>query len=72
MQVTAFVDRVEEDFIVLLVGEEGNQILWPKSIFPKDIKEGTIVKLTIESDEAATRAAEETIEELIDRLNRGA
>lgn len=70
-ELKAFVDRFEGDFAVLLIGEEGHQLLWPIKNLPDNTCEGNILNIVVQIDIEATKAAEDTIENLIDRLNNG-
>ena len=56
---------------VLLLGEEEReQLLIPRSYLPRGVREGTALKLTIEVDEDATRAALDEVKALLDELKR--
>lgn len=69
--VRAFVDRFEGDQAVLLVGDEGRPLLWPARNLPPGAREGVIVRIEVLVDDAATKSAEDVINSLIDRLERG-
>ena len=64
-----FVDRIEGDKAVLLVGghEEWSVIL-PKEILPDGAGEGSVLRITIEFDSEQTAEAAEQVSELIDKL----
>ena len=68
--VRAFLDRVEGDVGVLLVGDDAQQVLWPAASLPEDAVEGCILEIVVRTDAAATEAAKNEIDSLIDRLNR--
>lgn len=67
----AFLDRVEGRIAVLLLGEEEReQLLIPRSYLPRGVREGTALRLTIEVDEDATRAALDEVKALLDELKQ--
>ena len=69
--VRAFLDHLEGNTAVLLVGdEEARQVLWPAGDLPEDAVEGCVVCITIRTDPAATDARNSEIESLIDQLKR--
>jgi len=59
-------DRFENSQAVL-IGEHF-QLLVPKKIVPKSCKEGSIVHLTISSDEAETNKRQKTAKELLNEI----
>lgn len=67
----AYVDRFEGDCAIVLLGEEGYQALWPVADLPEGVREGSVLSVTVRIDSEETRAAEDIIESLIDRLQRG-
>ena len=62
-----FVDRIEDDVAVLLVGDREIQI--PASLLPKGTREGEVLKL--ERDPEATARAKSRVGELRDSLGEG-
>ena len=70
-ELRAFLDRFEGEFAVLLLGEEGEQVRWPARSLPEGAIEGSVLSITIAPDAAASKAAEDAINSLIDRLERG-
>lgn len=66
--VRAVVDRIEECYAVVLLGDQGHHLDWPLEYLPECIREGMLLSFTIEVDSEATTAAEDEIESLIDRL----
>lgn len=64
----AFVDRIEGDNAILLIGDEAQPVCWPVEALPEDAGEGSVVSITLSLDNEATKAAEDTISSLIDRL----
>lgn len=67
----AFVDRIEGDRAVVLIGEEGRQAIWPLEYLPEGSREGSVLRVAIGLDEDATKQTEEIVDSLIDRLQRG-
>ena len=70
-RVQAFVDRIEGDCATLLLGDEGRPVCWPVEALPENAGEGSFVSITLTLDEKATKAAEDVIDSLIDRLEHG-
>ena len=66
----AFVDRIEGKSARLLLGEEPHQVQWPVSELPEDALEGSVLRIIVRTDTDASRAAENEIDSIIDRLNR--
>jgi hypothetical protein len=64
------VDRFEEGFAVLLFGEEGIRVDFPKELLPEGIREGSCLKANFELDHEGTRKQEDKIGNLLDRLKR--
>ena len=70
-KISVFVDRFEGDCAVLLVGEGGAQVRWPIEYLPDGVVEGGIVSFTLNTDTAATKAAGDVINSLIEHLEHG-
>nr|WP_321353260.1 DUF3006 domain-containing protein [uncultured Methanoregula sp.] len=67
----AAVDRIEGPVAVLIACEgEPARISVPVSLLPPGTREGDVVTLTLERDEAATKAAKETVSGLIEKLKK--
>ena len=67
----AFLDRVEGEIAVLLIGEEEReQLLIPRSYLPRGAREGSVLKFAVEVDEEATKAALDEVKALLDELKR--
>ena len=64
--ISAYIDRMEGDLAVLLVGEEERKVNFPKVFLPEDSGEGEYLKIEISRDEEATARAEQ---EALDLLN---
>lgn len=71
IRVRAFLDRVEEDRAVILVGEEGLEVVWPIDALPEGVREGSVLSFTVHVDEEAKEQTEQVVDSLIDRLRRG-
>ena len=59
-------DRFEEGKAVLL--GEHYEVIVPKRIVPKQIKEGDVLHLTLSSDEAETRKRELSAKEILNEI----
>lgn len=79
MKEKAVVDPFEEDKAVLLVGEEGRQLIVDRRLLPAETKEGHWLKAELEGrvlaraeiDQAETDAAKARIASKLDELRRG-
>lgn len=75
----AVIDRFEDGFAVLLVGETNRLVNVPRKRLPKGVKEGTWLKVELEGDLLAsaeidaeeTENAKKRIAEKLERLRRG-
>lgn len=64
-----FVDRIEGDIAVLLLGDEGSVVAnVPVSWLPKGIKEGLYLKAEFSIDQETTQRARAEIQSLIDSM----
>lgn len=61
------VDEVEENICVLLF-DDGRKIHLPKSMLPKGTKEGTVLSMTFEIDEAEQKRRVAEITSIQERL----
>ena len=69
--IQAFLDRIEGDIAVLLVGEADTyQVLWPAGGLPDDAVEGCVLRFVVSADPSATEAENKKIDTLIDELKR--
>ena len=67
--VRAFVDQINDGVATLLLGEdESLTVRVPVSWLPKGVKEGTVLQLSFEIDEAATRRGKRRVKSLLDSL----
>jgi hypothetical protein len=79
MKTKAVIDRFEDDLAVLLVGEEEEQLVVPRTSLPTEAKEGVWLEVEVEDDRLVsavvdldeTTAAKERIAEKLARLRRG-
>jgi hypothetical protein len=79
MKTKAVIDRFEGDKAVLLVGEEEDKLIVPRSSLPAGIKEGQWLQVDVVDDrvlsatidKAETNKRVERIEEKLARLRRG-
>lgn len=63
-----FVDRIEGDKAVLLIGEERHELNLPKSLLPAEAVEGAWLTVRIDFDAEATLDAGERIARLLENL----
>ena len=69
MKVT--IDRIEDRVAVLILrDDESVRITLPAGILPAGSREGDILTLTLERDEAMTAAAKERVSSIIDRMRK--
>lgn len=66
-----FVDRIEGDLAVVLIGDTGREVAWPVSELPDGAGEGSVLAIEVRLDAEGTQAALEDVGSLIDRLKRG-
>ena len=79
MKTKAVIDRFEGDKAVLLVGEEEDRLIVPRSLLPSGVKEGDWLQVEVEDDrvlsavidEDETAQAKQRIAEKLARLRRG-
>ena len=65
------IDRIEEGVAVLLPRDDPvRRIRIPASLLPPGCREGDILTLTLEADEAETAAAKERVIALSDKLKK--
>jgi len=66
--VKAFVDRIEGDMAVLLVGDEMDEINIPKRLLPPDAVEGSSLTLRFETNQESAAQRKRRIARLIEEL----
>lgn len=65
----AFVDRIENDVAVLLMGEEASVVVnIPLLILPSDVSEGMYLDVVFSIDTESTCKAHEEIQSLLDSM----
>lgn len=64
MKVEGVVDRMEEDYAVIFLGENEKKVSWPKTLLPKGTKEGQILVFNLTIDQEKTKKCEQEIDEL--------
>lgn len=60
------IDRLEGDWVV--VEFEGGTFNIPKALFPQQVREGDVVKITIIVDEEVTKDRKKRVEKLADEF----
>lgn len=68
MQIQAIVDRFEGNKVVMLVGDNEVQIVWPLDILPEKVQEGDILQFAVQIDRVATIAAKAEAENLLKQI----
>ena len=63
--IPAYIDRLEEDLAVLLVGDEMKKVNFPVCFLPDNVGEGDYLKLDISYDQEATEQAEQEALDLL-------
>jgi len=66
----AIIDRFEGDMAVILLGDEEIQLDLPRKYLPQKAREGTIMRLSWEIDEAQTESVRDRMRNRIERLKR--
>ncbi len=57
--ISAYIDRIEGDLAVLLLGEDMRKVNFPVSYLPENTGEGDYLKLELSYDREATEQAEQ-------------
>jgi len=68
MEIQAVIDRFEGSKAIVFLGEEEVQVVWPRHILPKEVKEGDILQVTLQIDHGATAAAKAEAENLLEQV----
>lgn len=68
MKIEAVVDRFEEEKAVLLLNDETQTAVIPRTCLPSETQEGDYLTITIKIDEEKTRWAQEEAERLFQDL----
>jgi hypothetical protein len=67
----AVIDRVEGDLAVLLLGDKGEfKLNLPRSHLPEGCREGDVLIVSFERDQAATEQTKERVSGLMVKLKR--
>ena len=69
--VRGFLDRIEDGFATILLGENGHQVTVPIDCLPDGAREGSVLSVDIRLDDEATKRTEGIVDSLISRLERG-
>lgn len=64
----AVIDRFEEEFAVLLFGDNEVKVNIPKVLLPADAKEGTIFNVSFEIDKKSEENQKQKVQSLLDKL----
>lgn len=63
--IPAYIDRFEESFAVLYLGEEMKKVDFPKAFLPAGLKEGDYIRIDIAYDKGATEKAAQEARDLL-------
>ena len=67
----AVIDRIEGEFAVLLMGDEGKiRVSFPLSLLPLGSKESDVLSISIERDPLATQQTKERTSSLMEKLKK--
>ena len=69
-ETTAVIDRFEGENVVLLVGEDERQVIFPAKELPEGLNEGDYLRMNIVYDTDATQSAQEEAARLLESLGR--
>ena len=65
MKLTAVVDRIEEQYAVLLVGEADQSVNWPVALLPQPVREGDFLSVEWLQDAEKAAAAQQESDALL-------
>lgn len=63
--ISAYLDRFEGKYAVLLLGDTMAKVNFPREFLPSNVSEGDYLTISMERDAAATEAAEDAALELL-------
>ncbi|SFT53662.1 Protein of unknown function [Selenomonas sp. GACV-9] len=63
--ISAYIDRIEGDLAVLLLGDDMKKVNFPVSYLPENVGEGDYLKLELSYDKEATEQAEQEALDLL-------
>lgn len=66
----AVVDRIENGMAVLLVGADEFNVVLPLSLLPPETAEGTVLRISVDTDPTAAEDARRRVGDIINRLSR--
>ena len=67
----AVIDRVEGESAVLLLGDKGEfKLILSLSLLPEGCREGDVLSVSFERDQAATEQTRERVSGLMDKLKK--
>lgn len=69
MRLTGVLDRLEEEYGVILLGEEEIKVNWPRAFLPANIREGQYVSFDLTIDYKKTEESKKEIEAIWQKLN---
>jgi hypothetical protein len=67
--IRVFVDKIENGFADLLIGDEETGVSWPLEHLPEQVKEGDIFKVSFEKDDQSKKQTLDEISSLIDEMD---
>lgn len=67
MIIKGIIDRLEEDFAVIILGNN-TRVDWPISALPDDLGEGDAITFTINEDAKETKNREEIAKEILNQI----
>lgn len=71
VEISAFVDRIEGDIAVILIGEEQDvRINLPLKYLPANVSEGHWLRISIEIDHKKTDAVRKRVRQLMEELTK--
>ena len=65
--ISAYLDRFEGKYAVLLLSDAMEKVNFPKNFLPADVSEGDYLTISMERDAATTEAAEAEALELLNK-----
>ena len=68
MKIEVTIDRFEGTKAVLLYGEDGMCINWPRELLPEGLQEGDVLSINLKTDGKATHKAMKQPENLLREL----
>lgn len=72
MMIQAVIDRFEGKRVVMLIGDEEIQVVWPSDFLPEGCQEKDVLKFDLQLDSEATQKAKREAQELLKQLLQAA